>query len=99
MKFFSELGKIISLHSDYRKYVFIFVLAVLAIIPVKLLEEAPNLSICSRVFGEYCFSVGITRGVSSLLKGDFEMALDYNFLAVPVLIVMIFLIVYDFRNK
>jgi hypothetical protein len=71
------------------------VLLLLLIVPLNFLESMPNLSICSHVLGKYCYSVGITRGVSSLLKGDLSQAMDYNILALPVLFRLILLIAYD----
>jgi hypothetical protein len=79
----------------YRLITFLSVLALLFVLPVSFFERIPNLSICSRVFGNYCYSVGITRGVSSLLKGNLSQAINYNFLAIPVLIVLISFILVD----
>jgi hypothetical protein len=79
----------------YRLITFLSVLALLFILPVSFFEKIPNLSICSYVFGNYCYSVGITRGVSSLLKGNLSQAINYNFLSIPVLIVLIFFILLD----
>ncbi len=70
-------------------------LFLLLVIPVSFLESMPNVSICSRVLGEYCYSVGITRGVSSLLKGNIYDALNYNVLSIPVLTVMVSIVLYD----
>ncbi len=93
----TKFFEILSLSNrKYRIIVFSVVLFLLLIIPVSFLESMPNLSICSRVLGEYCYSVGITRGVSSLLKGNIADAIDYNILSVPVLFVMISILLYDF---
>jgi hypothetical protein len=91
--------KLISFHSSYRPFIFISVLLILALIPIKVIEGGPNLSVCSRIFGDYCYSVGITRGVSSLLKGDVSLALKYNWLSIPVLGIMVFLIFWDLRKR
>lgn len=91
-----KLIKIISLSDPkYRAVTFLIVLISLAIIPVQILEKMPNLSLCSKVLGEYCYSVGITRGVSSLLKGDLETSYAYNPLAPLVALVMMAIIVAD----
>ena len=81
-------------YPKYRFFLFSFVLFFLMIIPVSFLEAGPK-TICSRVLGKYCFSEGITRGVSLLLKGQFSSAMNYNFLALPVLIILILFISYD----
>ncbi|MBU2615512.1 MAG: DUF2752 domain-containing protein [Nanoarchaeota archaeon] len=80
----------------YRFFTFFIILILLALVPIEVLEKAPNLSICSKVLGEYCFSVGITRGVSSLLKGAFSQGMNYNFLSLIVLSVLILFILHDF---
>ena len=67
--------------------------------PASYLEAMPNLSICSHVLGKYCYSVGITRGVSSLLKGNLELAWSYNWISIPVVVVMIGILVGDFFRK
>lgn len=97
--FFREFLKVISLHSFYRPYVFIGVLVALFLIPLRFLESSPNLSLCYTVLGEFCYSVGITRGVSALLKGNIDLAINYNFLSFPVLIFMIVIIFYDLRKR
>ena len=99
LKFYSFVRNVVSFSPKYRPYTFLTILVGLLLIPVSLLEKTPNLSICSRVLGDYCYSVGITRGVSSLLKGNFQQAIDYNFLAVPVLLILIIFIVVDFYYK
>jgi hypothetical protein len=93
------LFEVLSLSSGFRVYVFIFVLIMLTIIPVSFLESQPNISICSQILGKYCYSVGITRGSSALLKGDFDLAWDYNPLSFLVVLMIIFLIIYDVKNK
>lgn len=95
--------EIISLSNRrYRFAAFVIILLLLFIIPVQILGKAPNLSICQKILGNYCPSIGITRGVSSILKGDLNSAWNYNPLSFLVLIVMIWIIVCDFikiRNK
>jgi hypothetical protein len=41
----------------------------------------------------HCPACGLTRALSSLLKGNLSIAINYNFLAIPVLIVMVTLLV------
>ena len=89
-------SKVLTLsYPKYRFFLFSFVLFVLMIIPVSFLEKGPR-TICSRIFGDYCFSVGITRGISSLLKGQFSRAIEYNYLAIPVLIILVLFVIHDF---
>jgi L-lactate permease len=97
--FSREIGKLISFDSKYRPYFFIFVLMILSLIPVSTIENAPELSICKRVLKENCPSAGITRGVSSLLKGQVNQAINYNWLSIPTLITMISIIVIDIYKK
>lgn len=79
-----------------RLLVFVPVLALLASIPVTLLERTlPQLSICHALLGEYCYSVGITRGVASILHGAFTQAYNYNPLAYPVLAIMLAIVFFD----
>ena len=82
----------------YRFFTFLIILFLLFIIPIEFLEKSPNLSICSYILGDYCYSIGITRGVSSLLKGNLSQAINYNFLSVPVLVVMLLIIIRDFTK-
>jgi hypothetical protein len=79
----------------YRIFVFLIILFLLFIIPVNFLG-AVNLSPCPRILGNYCYSAGITRGVSSLLKGNVTQAAGYNPLSIPVLITMISIVISDF---
>ena len=96
LKATKQLIKLISLSDPKcRAATFLIVLIILAIIPVQTLESMPNLSICSKVLGEYCYSIGITRGVSSLLKGDIDTSYSYNILAPLVALVMIAIIAVD----
>jgi hypothetical protein len=68
----------------------------LAILPLSIVEKTHNFSICSILFGKYCFSVGITRGVSSILKGNLDEGVEYNALSVFVLLILIIFIFHDF---
>ncbi len=80
----------------YRFFVFLIVLILLGILPFSIIEKTHEFSICSVILGKFCFSAGITRGVSSLLKGNLEKAINYNFLSIPVLIILIGFVIYDF---
>lgn len=92
----SFIIKVLSLSDrKYRIVTLFLILFMLFFIPVSFFEKLPNLSICSGILGEYCFSVGITRGVSSLLKGDFVNAIDYNIFSVLVVVMIIAIIVLD----
>jgi len=85
--FLNFLGDVLSFSSTYRAYSFILIVLFLFFVPVSFLEDVlPNLSICSYVLGKYCYSFGITRGVASLLKGNFSLAWDYNPLSFLVLV-------------
>ena len=83
-------------YARYRFFIFLMILILLKILPFSLIQKTHNFSICSKVFGKYCFSVGITRGVSLLLKGNFKEAINYNFLSVLVLGILLVFLVYDF---
>jgi hypothetical protein len=90
-------SKILTLsYPKYRFFIFVSVLFLLAILPISIVAKTHDASICSKVLGKYCYSVGITRGVSSLLKGDFSEAISFNWLSIPVLIILIFFIFHDF---
>jgi len=93
-----KLLRIIELSSKWRSFIFILVLTVLAVLPVRIVGITHNFSICYKILGEYCYSVGITRGVSALLKGNVGLMWDYNFLAVPTLLIMIGIITYDLKK-
>ncbi len=98
-KIFKELVKVISLDSKYRPYTLSFILVYLYLVPLYVLESYPKLSICAKILKDYCPSIGITRGVSSLIKGDLSLALNYNLLSVPVFIVMVSIILFDVFKK
>ncbi|MFC1682548.1 DUF2752 domain-containing protein [Nanoarchaeota archaeon] len=85
-------------YPKYRFFTFLLVLMILLIVPVGFLEKSPNLSICSNILGDNCPSKGISRGVSSLLKGDFPGAIDYNIMSVPVLTIMVLFLIHDFHK-
>jgi len=95
---FNFFGDILSLSEKYRPFIFIIILSILAIIPINTLQSLPNLSICNAVLGDLCYSVGITRGVSSILKGDLSLALSFNPLSFLVLALMIFILLIDIKN-
>jgi hypothetical protein len=98
LKIKKEFLKIISLNSKYRPWIFILVLIVLAIIPISVIENTPNVSICKRIFGESCPSSGITRGVSALLKGEIQAAINYNIISFLVLIIILVIIWVDLKS-
>jgi hypothetical protein len=83
-------------YPKYRFFVFTGILILLRILPFSFIEKTHGFSLCSAILGKYCFSVGITRGVSSLLRGDFSNALEYNLLSIPVLAILIIFILHDF---
>ena len=90
-------SRIITLsYPRYRFFIFLIVLILLRILPFSFIEKTHNFSICSHVLGKYCYSEGITRGVSSLLRGEFQKAIEFNALSILVLIIMLSFIVYDF---
>ena len=92
-----ELIKIISLsYPRYRIATFLFVLFLLLILPIKVVAFTNKLSLCSILLKRFCFSEGITRGVSSLLKGNFHQAVSYNPLSILVFIVIFGIIIFDF---
>jgi len=82
-------------YPKYRILTTFVILLLLFIIPIGFLQSLPNLSICSHVFGKYCYSVGITRGISSLLKGDVSQAMEYNPLSLIALLVLAIIMMRD----
>ena len=98
-KFSKEFGKIISLNSFYRPWIFIILLLFLFILPMSVIEYTSKFSICQIAIGEHCPSTGITRGVASLLKGDFSGAMNYNKISILVLLIMLSTIVYDLIKR
>ena len=90
-------SKILTLsYPKTRFFIFLSVILFLKYLPFSLIEKTKNFSICSKILGEYCYSVGITRGVSLALNGEFQKAIEYNFLSIPVLLILIGFILYDF---
>lgn len=92
------ISKLLTLSYPSRIFVFLIVLILLAILPLNIVEKTHNFSICSKLFGKYCYSIGITRGLSCLLKGNFQEAISYNFLSIFVLIVILGIIFFDFKK-
>jgi len=80
----------------WRFFIFLGVLILLRVLPFSLIKRTQELSICALVLGKYCYSVGLTRGVSSLLHGNFGLGLEYNILSVAVLGILVIFIIYDF---
>ena len=93
----NALFEIISLsNTKYRFFTFVAILFALWLAPLAALDAyLPQLSVCHWVLGRWCYSVGITRGVSSLLKGRLSDAIQYNPLSIPVLVVMAGIVIYD----
>jgi len=98
MKTLDQFKKILSLDSMFRPYVFLLLLLILLITPIQFIESLPNISICSRILGDYCYSTGITRSLASLLKLNFNQAWNYNSLGFLVLIIMIIFIIHDLKK-
>lgn len=97
-------SKILTLsYPKYRIGIFFLVLILLAFLPLNIVAITHKFSICSKLLGKFCFSEGITRGVSSLLKGNFNQAIEYNFLSIFVLILIFVIIILDlieiFKNR
>lgn len=90
-------SKIVTLsYPRYRFFTFLIVLILLRVLPFYIIEKTHDLSICSALIGKYCYSIGITRGVSSLLRGEFQRAIEFNPLSILVLGIMITFLIYDF---
>ncbi len=83
-------------YPKYRFFTFLIVLILLRILPFSIIEKTHNFSVCSVILGKFCFSVGITRGVSSLLRGYFKQAINYNPISIPVLVILLGFLIYDF---
>lgn len=97
IKFKTIFSRIFTLsYPVYRFFTFLTILILLRILPFYIIEKTSKLSICSAILGKYCFSVGITRGVSSLLRGNFSKAIEYNPLSVLVLILLVGFLFFDF---
>jgi hypothetical protein len=91
------LSKVFTLsYPKWRFLIFLVILIFLRFLPFSIIEKTPRFSICSMVLGKYCYSIGITRGVSMLLRGDFSSAIEYNLLCIPVLGILIGFILHDF---
>lgn len=84
--------------SKSRFFIFLFVILFLLFIPVEFLENSHIPTPCKIILEENCPSDGITRGVSSLLKLNFNDAIKYNILSIPTIIVMISITILDFRK-
>lgn len=92
-------SKLISLsYPKYRFFTFLGILILFRTLPFYIIEKTHEFSICSKIFGKYCYSVGITRGVSCLLRGEFQRAIEFNPLSIVVLGIIILFIVYDFNK-
>jgi hypothetical protein len=90
-------SKILTLsYPRYRFILFLVILILLFVLPFHVIEETRNFSICSKILGKYCYSAGLTRGVSSFLKGDFSQSIEYNILSIPVLIIFLLFLGHDF---
>ncbi len=90
-----EVFEILSFSTKYRRFTFLGILLFLFFIPVDTLEAGPRLSVCAALLKEHCYSVGITRGSASILQGDFTRGIAYNYLSIPVLILLFGIIIYD----
>ena len=90
-------SKILTLsYPRFRFFIFLIVLILLLVLPFQIIENTKNFSICTKILGKYCYSEGLTRGVSSLLRGNFSQAIEYNLLSVPVLILLFLFLIHDF---
>lgn len=90
-----ELFEILSFSTKYRRFTFLGILLFLFFIPVDTLEAGPKVSVCAALLKEHCYSVGITRGSASILQGDLMRGVKYNYLAIPVLLLLFGIIIYD----
>ncbi len=83
----------------------------LILFPIKLLEKYPYVSVnryllpfifggidncpSSGIFKECCPSCGMTRAFSRLLRGDVSSALEHNKLIFIVVLIVLFLLIYN----
>ena len=89
-------SKVLTLsYPRYRFFTFLGVLILLRFLPFSIIEKTHNLSICYAMLKDNCFSVGITRGVSSILRGNLQKGIEYNFLSLPVLAILLGFLIYD----
>jgi len=97
IKFKEISSKIFTLsYNKYRFFIFVFVLILLRFLPFRIIEKTHQLSICAVLLGKFCYSIGITRGVASLLRGNIQDAINYNILSIFVLTILVIFIIYDF---
>ncbi len=82
-------------YPKYRIVIFLIILILLAILPTEIISKTHSFSLCSMALGKYCYSTGITRGISSLLKGDFYLAMEYNPLSILVLLMLVGFVIHD----
>lgn len=62
------------------------------IFPIIFRGNCPNNGILA---GCECPACGLTRGMSRLLKGDIDSAIDYNLLTIPLLFLMISVMIFN----
>lgn len=71
------------------------VLSVLIVLPTEKLYLIPIRSVYETFLGIIPYSSGMTRGVSSILHGNFTKAYDFNPLSFAVLVVVLVLMLLD----
>ncbi len=90
------LSKALTLsHPRWRFFIFLGVLILLRVLPFFIIEKTRHFSVCSLILGKYCYSVGLTRGISTILRGDLSGGLEYNILSIFVLGILVIFIIHD----
>lgn len=63
----------------------------LAIVPLEMLQQVPDVCIWRRVFGVECWGCGMTRALASMLKGEIAAAIAFNWRIVIVGPLMVYI--------
>ena len=90
----SFLFDLLSFNTPQAKVInFTLIFLIAASVPTDRLNYLPVRSIYKEVFHIEPYSVGLTRAMSRLLHGDLVGAWNFNKLAFPVFLVMLFLLI------
>ncbi len=81
-----------------RLAVFGLIIGILILLPTDRLYYLPVRSVYESVFGIVTYSSGMTRGLSSILHGNFGQAWNYNPLSFAVIIVIAVIMTADIKK-
>ena len=86
---------VLTLSRPVHRVVFFGVLGLtLAVMPLRTLGSAPQLSVWKRLFG-WSPSEGMTRGVCAFLHGDIETAVAFHVLSIPAALIAVAIVIKD----